>query len=180
MLSSIANKLKPTLLGASLICMRLLLLNCGSPGFCMGQQDVGPVDARLKLSGTWQQNNDRSIPPPRNKAHSYKMTVEASDKALRVRIIANNGHAERNLDLNYEIGGRELVYTGIDGDEYHTKVHWDDDSLVFTTVEHERGRLIPSDETWTLIDSGNSLQRVKVSSARGEESKNVYVLERLP
>lgn len=52
--------------------------------------------------------------------------------------------------------------------------------LVFTTVEHERGRLIPSQQTWTLIDSGRSLQRVKVSSALGEKSKSVYVLERLP
>ena len=177
MLSSIANNFKPTLLGASLICVRILLLNCGSPEFCMGQQDVGPVNARSKLSGTWQQNNERSVPRPRNKAHSYKMTVEASAKALRVRIIANNGHGERNLDLNYEIGGRELVYTGIDGDEYHSKVRREGDSLVFTTVEHERGRLIPSEETWTLIDSGKSLQRVKASP--DEESKRVYVLERL-
>jgi hypothetical protein len=145
----------------------------------MGQQDAGAIHARANLSGTWQQNNERCIPPARDKARSYKMTVEASEKALRVRVIANRGHGERTLDLNYEIGGKELVYTGIDGDEYHSKVLWDGDLLVFTTVEHERGRLIPSQEIWTLIDSGNSLQRVKVSSAPGEESKNVYVLERL-
>ena len=66
--------------------MRILFLGCGLPGFCKGQQDVG-ADARSKLSGTWQQNNERSIPPPRNKAHAYKMTVEASDKTLRVRVI---------------------------------------------------------------------------------------------
>ncbi len=180
MLSSIANKLKPTFLGASLICVRILLLNCGSPEFCKGQQDVGPVNARSNLSGTWQQNNERSIPPLRNKTHRYKMTVEASNEIVRVRVTSNNGHGERNLDLTYQIGGKELVYTGMDGDEYHSKVHWDGGSLVFTTVEHERGRLIPSEETWTLLDSGNSLQRVKVSSAPGQESKSVYVLERLP
>ena len=61
-------------------------------------------------------------------------------------MLSNNGHGERNLDLTYEIGGKELVYTGMDGDEYHSKVHWEGDSLVFTTVEHERGRLIPSEE----------------------------------
>jgi len=146
----------------------------------MGQQNAGAINARSNLSGKWLQNNERSIPPVKNKARSYEMTVEASEKALRVRVIANSGHGERRLDLNYQIGGKELVYTGMDGDEYHSKVHWDGDLLVFTTVEHERGRLIPSQETWTLIDSGNSLQRVKVSSAPGEESKNVYVLERLP
>ncbi len=136
------------------------------------------MSARLNMSGTWQQNNERFIPPPRKKAQTYKMTVEASDKTLRVLVTANNGHGERKLDLTYEIGGKELVYTGMDGDEYHSTVHWDGDSLVFTTVEHERGRLIPSQETWTLIDSGKSLQRTKVSP--DEESKIVYVLERLP
>jgi hypothetical protein len=178
--ASIVSKLKPTLLGAALICVRLLFLDGGSPGICMGQQNAGAINARSNLSGKWLQNNERSIPPVKNKARSYEMTVEASEKALRVRVIANSGHGERRLDLNYQIGGKELVYTGMDGDEYHSKVHWDGDLLVFTTVEHERGRLIPSQETWTLIDSGNSLQRVKVSSAPGEESKNVYVLERLP
>lgn len=142
----------------------------------MGQQDLRSISARL--SGTWQQINERCIPPPRNKASTYKMTLEASGKALRVRAIANDGHNERSLDLNYEIGGKELVYTGIDGDEYHSQVQWDGDLLVFTTVEHERGRLISSQETWTLIDSGKSLQRVKVSA--DQESKRVYVLERLP
>ncbi len=82
--------------------------------------------------------------------------------------------------MTYEIGGKELVYTGMDGDEYHSKVHWEGDALVFTTVEHERGRLIPSEEAWKLIDSGKSLQRVKTSGAPDEESKTVYVLERLP
>ena len=139
-----------------------------------------PIEARLNLSGTWQQNNERCVPPPRNKAAVYKMTVEATDEVLRIRVMANNGHGERNLELNYEIGGKELVYTGMDGDEYHSKVHWDGDALVFTTVEHERGRLIPSEETWTLLDSGNSLQRGKVINTSGEESKCVYVLERLP
>lgn len=94
--SSIVSNLKPTLLGASLICMRILFLDCGSPGFCMGQQNVRPgvgaTDARLNLSGTWQQNNERSIRPPRKKSHSYKMTVEVSDEVLRFRVTANNGH----------------------------------------------------------------------------------------
>jgi hypothetical protein len=176
--SSILINLKPALLGPCVICIGILALGCASPGLCIDQQDAGPNPASLNLSGTWQQNNERCIPPPRNKTSVYKMTVEASDKALRVRVIANNGHGERKLDLTYEIGGKELVYTGIDGDEYHSKVHREGDSLVFTTVEHERGRLIPSEETWTLIDSGKSLQRVKASP--DEESKRVYVLERLP
>jgi len=178
--SSVLGNLKPRVLGACVICIRLLILGSPFPGFCLDQHDAGATEAGVNLTGTWQQNSERCLPPPRNKAYTYKMTVEASDKTLRVHVIANNGRGERKLDLTYEIGGKELVYTGMDGDEYHTKVHWNGDSLVFTTVEHERGRSIPSQETWTLIDAGHSLERVKMSSGLDEESKNVCVLERLP
>lgn len=178
MRTSVFSISKLKLPDARIICIGLLSLACAFPGFCLDQQDVGPTKVGLNLSGTWQQNNERCIPPPRNKAYAYKMTVDASDKTLRVRITANNGRGERKLDLTYDIGGKELVHTGLDGDEYHSKVSWDRDLLVFAIVEHERGRLITSRETWTLIDSGNSLQRVKVSSGPDEDSKSVYVLER--
>src|SRR5271163_4337451 len=114
--SSVLGNLKPKVLGASVICIRLLILGSPFPGFCLDQH-AGPAEAELNLTGTWQQNNERCLPPRRNKAYTYKMTVEASDKTLRVHVISNNGRGERKLDLTYEIGGKELVYTGMDGDE---------------------------------------------------------------
>ena len=134
-------------------------------------------EAKLGMAGTWQQNNERCVPPPRNKSYSYKMTVELSDNILRVHITSNNGHGERQNAFTYEIGGKELVYIGSDGDEFHARVHWDGDALVFDIVEHEGVRLIRSRDTWTLIDSGKSLQRVRESP--DERSRAIYVLERI-
>jgi hypothetical protein len=146
----------------------------------MNQHEGEPAEYRLRFTGTWQQNNERSVPPPRNKSYAFKMTVDASDTILRVHITSNNGRGDQKLDLTYEIGGKELVYTGLDGDEYHSRVRWDGSALVFNITEHERTREIPSSEIWTLADSGKSLRRVKVvGSDSAKESKLTYVLERV-
>ncbi len=168
-----SSNCKTNAVSAPIIYLALLFLSSYSlPGSGMNAR----VETRLEMAGTWQQNNERCIPPPRNKSYSYKMTVELSDNTLRVHITSNNGHGERQSDFTYEIGGKELVYIGADGDEFHSAVHWEGDALVFDIVEHERGRLIRSRDTWTLIDSGKSLQRVRESP--DERSKVVYVLER--
>ncbi len=167
-------KCKTSAPNASIIYFALLFLSSYS---LLGSGMDARVETRLQMAGTWQQNNERCVPPPRNKSYSYKMTVELSDNILRVHITSNNGHGERQSDFTYEIGGKELVYIGSDGDEFHATVHWDGDSLVFEIVEHEGVRLIRSQDTWTLIDSGKSLQRVRESP--DERSKVVYVLERV-
>jgi hypothetical protein len=75
------------------------------------------------------------------------------------------------LDVQYEIGGKETVYTGLDGDEFHSRLTFDGDQFVFTIVEHERGKEIKSKEIWSLTDSGKTLKRVK--------GDKVYVMERV-
>ncbi len=143
-----------------------------------GQKDLVVSDARAQFAGSWQQNNDRCVPSPRSKAVSNKMTVTLNNPTLRVHIVSNNGRGERQLDLTYEIDGKEIVYTGMDGDEYHSKVRWAANSLVFTNVEHERGRIVPSQEIWTLLDSGKSLQRVRVTTDSAEDAKHTCILDR--
>ncbi len=108
------------------------------------------------------------------------MTVDLNGSSLHVHSSVSNGHEERELDLTYEIGGKEIVYTGTDGDEFHSRAEWSGDAIVFTVVEHERGKLIPFVETWTLIDDGKSLQRVKVGINPKQEPRTVTVLERQP
>ena len=48
--------------------------------------------------------------------------------------------------------------TGADGDEFHTSIVWNRQSLVFSVEEHENGRIILSKETWTLIENGVALE----------------------
>lgn len=125
--------------------------------------------------GHWVQNNQRSV-PPRHGSSALRMDVELNGSVLKVHMESKGGRGDRKLDVKYELGGPETVYTGLDGDEFHAQAKLAGDEIVFTVVEHEDGKLIPYTETWTLMDSGESLQRVKLSGGK----KTTTVLERIP
>ena len=67
--------------------------------------------------------------------------------------------------------------TGADGDEFHTSVVWNDSSLVFTIEEHEDGRILPSKETWSVIEDGNTLERIR---ERPNGEKQTLFFRRIP
>ena len=138
-----------------------------NPGFTRAQ-------TRADYSGVWQQVNGRCIPKPKNKHVSYRLEVEQKDSSLRLRITTDKGH----LNLDYQTAGKELVYTGLDGDEFHTNVRWDGQSLLFDTVEYERGHKVLAKEVWTLLDGGHTLRRVKEEDEPGEHSTATYILEK--
>jgi hypothetical protein len=133
-----------------------------------------PAQQQPDYSGTWQQVNERCVPRPKNKQAFYRMVVEQSSTSLHLRITTNKG----KLALDYEMNGKELVYTGLDGDQFHTKVHRDGQSLVFETIEHERGHKLPAKEVWTLADQDHTLQRVKEAGESGKQSTATYILEK--
>jgi len=84
-----------------------------------------------------------------------------------------NSKGSRRLEVTYQIGGPETVYEGLDGDEFHTSVHWDGNVLVFETIEHEGGKEIPETTVWALSENGNNLQvkrRSAKSASKGESS----------
>ena len=64
--------------------------------------------------------------------------------------------------------------TGADGDEFHTSITWSGLSLVFAVEEHEDGRILLSKETWTLLENGAVLQRVRGRSDGGEKQTLIY------
>ena len=59
------------------------------------------------------------------------------------------------INVSFPIGGPEVTYTGLDGDEFHLRVSRDGDRLVFDGSEHEDGRDLPVHETWTLRNKGD-------------------------
>jgi hypothetical protein len=69
---------------------------------------------------------------------------------------------------------RHLCPPGQTGNEFHTSVTWSGPSLVFAVEEHEDGRILLSKETWTLIDNGTVLQRVRGLSDGGEKQTLIY------
>ncbi len=98
--------------------------------------------------------------------------------AINTRTITAQG--ERTLILSYEIGGPELVYKGLDGDEFHTKVRWNGESLVFDIVELERGKELSSQQIWTLSENGKILREVKRGRRDGQPTESLSVFERQP
>lgn len=115
------------------------------------------------FSGTWKQDNDRSQP----KRHGdVTLHIEHHDPELKVetsifRGSQNPGPGPRHAVQKYTTDGKVSVSTGADGDEFHTSVVWKDSSLVFTIEEHEDGRILHSQETWSLIENGTTLQRTR-------------------
>ena len=129
------------------------------------------------FSGIWQQDVSRSV-PQRDSKRTRELTIRQTGQMLTVKITQTGSHPG-SLDLKYNIGGQELVYTGLDGDEFHTKVHQDGASLVFETIEHERGKQFVSKQTWTLVDSGKTLQEVKQGGEAGKAAESVTIYNRV-
>ena len=134
------------------------------------------AQAHPDFSGKWRQVNERCLPPPKNKAYNYQAAIEQKGNLLIVDMTTLGSSAHGELHLTYEIGGKETVYIGLDHDEFHARAHWESDSLVFDIQEHERGKVNETIETWTLIEDGHSLKRVRNEKESGDLHLRTYVL----
>jgi hypothetical protein len=111
------------------------------------------------FSGTWKLSGERSTPKRAGNATLY---IEHRDPELTVETTITRGSGTpRHAVQRYTTDGKASVSTGADGDEFHTSIVWSGESLLFSIEEHENGRVILSKETWTLIDNGAALQRVR-------------------
>jgi hypothetical protein len=111
------------------------------------------------FSGIWKQDNDRSQPKRKGNVtlhiehHAPELTVET--------MISSDSPGFRQARQRYTTDGRVSVSTGTDGDEFHTSVVWKNSSLMFSIVEYEGDRVLVSQETWSLIENGATLQRIR-------------------
>ena len=112
-----------------------------------------------EFSGQWQQDNDRCQPK-----HSGEVVlrIEQNGAGLTVETsISRGSQNSRHAVQRYTTDGRVSVSTGADGDEFHTSVVWKDSALIFSIEEHEEGRILRSQEVWSVIDNGTTLQRIR-------------------
>jgi len=126
------------------------------------------------FSGTWKQSKERSTV---RRTGNVTLQIEHRDPELTVettmvRDFAGPGHANQH----YTTDGKVSVSTGADGDEFHTSIVWSGQSLVFTIEEHEDGRILLSRETWTLIENGAALQRVREGAKGSPDSTTKQTL----
>jgi hypothetical protein len=119
--------------------------------------------------GTWKQSNERCIP---KRTGDVTLRIDHRYPRLTVETTILRGSAPaRHAVQSYSTDGKVSVSTGADGDEFHTSVSWRGPSLVFAVEEHEDGRILPSTETWTLIENGTVLQRVRQRSDSSSETQ---------
>jgi hypothetical protein len=123
------------------------------------------------FSGLWKQDNDRCQP---KRSGDVTLHIEHHNPELTVETSMSHGSlSSRHAMQKYTTDGAVSVSTGADGDEFHTSVVWKNSSLVFTIEEHEDGRVLHSQETWSLIENGTTLQRTRERS-NGEKQILFY------
>ena len=123
------------------------------------------------FSGQWEQDNDR-CQPKRNGDVTLKIEQHAPALTVETTIARSSG-SPRHAVQKYTTDGKASVSTGTDGDEFHTSIVWSGQSLVFSIEEHEEGRILQSKETWSVIDDGKSLERIR-EPASGEKQTLFY------
>jgi hypothetical protein len=111
------------------------------------------------FSGMWKQDSDR-CQPKRN--GDVTLRIEHHDPELTVETsISRNSASPRHAVQKYTTDGKVSVSTGADGDEFHTSIVWKDSSLFFSIEEHEDGRILLSKETWSVIEDGATLEKIR-------------------
>lgn len=151
----------------------LLAVFMASPGICS--------QPNPNFSGTWKQSNERSIP---RRTGNVTLHIEHRDPELTVETTVLRGSAApRHAMQRYTTDGKVSISTGADGDEFHTSAVWNGQNLIFAVEEHEDGRTILSKETWTVIENGAALQRVREglnASSDGAGKQTLIYLREAP
>ena len=106
-----------------------------------------------------------------------QLDIEQNGQTLQVKTTVTTSKGSRHLEVTYHIGGPKTVYKGLDGDEFHSSLHWEGNALAFDTIEHEDGKELPETTVWSLSEDRNTLQvkRRSTKSAGKGESVTAYV-----
>jgi hypothetical protein len=121
------------------------------------------------FTGHWQQQT--------SSGGQRQLEVEQKGRDLRVKTVITNSEGARSFEVKYEIGGPETVYQGLDGDEFHSSVHWQGSDLIFETIEHEAGSEIPQKTVWTISADRHTLQveREVIRSGKTNHTSTSFV-----
>jgi hypothetical protein len=137
----------------------------------MASPQIG-AQTQLDFTGNWEQNNERCVP---RRAGNVVLRIDHRDPKLIVETTMLREPAPaRHAVQHYTTDGRASISTGADGDEFHTSIVWQGQSLVFSVEEHEDGRVIHSKEIWTLLEHGAVLKRVRESPDGDTQQVLIY------
>ncbi len=132
-----------------------------------------PAQGLPSFSGVWKQSNDRSQPARKGDV-TLKIDHRDPEFIVETTILRGSG-APRVAKQRYTTDGKVSTSTGADGDEFLTSIVWKGSDLVFSIEEHEDGRTIRSNETWSLIEDGAALKRVRERSDGSQKQTLIYL-----
>ena len=127
------------------------------------------------FSGVWKLDKDR-CQPKRN--DDITLRIERHDPEFTFEtLISRNFASSRHEIQEYTTDGNVTVSTGADRDGFKTPVVWMGSSLFFSIGEREDGRILQSKETWSVIDDGATLKRMR---ERPNGDKQTPFFRRIP
>lgn len=149
----------------------LLVLGFTFPILSPGQDVSG-------FAGAWRQDIPDTSPKPRSRIPKELLIKIEGDTLL---VTMKGPGKMHSVDVTFQIGGPEVTYTGLDGDEFHIKVTRDGQTMVFDGSEHEKGSDHHVHEVWSLKDKkeGQVLVDTKDAKDPDEPAKVVSEYERL-
>jgi len=134
----------------------LLGMAIASSGPSHGQESMGFV-------GSWRQDISDTSPKPKSRIPK-ELVIKLDGDTLMVTI--KGPGKVHSVDVTFQIGGPEVTYTGLDGDEFHIKATRDGTSLVFDGSEHEKGHDYTVHEVWTLQNKSEGQVLVDSKNAK--------------
>ena len=78
------------------------------------------------------------------------------------------------VDVAFQIGGSEVTYTGLDGDQFKLKAQLNGADLVLDGTELEDGRVLTIHEVWTIKTQGDQRTLIDSRSTNNVTRTTVY------
>jgi endonuclease YncB( thermonuclease family) len=147
-------------------------------GLAIVSASLSPGQEPMGFVGHWRQDLADTSPKPKSRIPK-ELVIKLDGDTLMVTM--KGPGKVHSVDVTFRIGGPEVTYTGLDGDEFHIKAIRDGNSLVFDGSEHENGSDRPVHKVWTLRNKseGQVLVETKTAKDPAEPAKVVAEYERV-
>lgn len=132
-------------------------------GLALASTSISPAQEASGFVGAWRQDISDTSPKPRSRIPKELVIKLAGDTLM---VTMKGPGKVHSVDVTFQIGGPEVTYTGLDGDEFHIKAARDGNSLVFDGREHEKGSDYPVHEVWTLRNKSEGQVLVDTKNAK--------------
>jgi len=113
---------------------------------------LNPADApdASVFNGTWRQQMAAKLA---SSSKPKELLIKGDASTLTVRMTGPGKVA--TVDIVFYVGGPEVTYKGLDGDEFKLRASMEGANLVLKGTELEEGRVLTIDEVWTRRTEGN-------------------------